>query len=88
MARTIEVRNKNERSRLALPPKKKAWRHEDELTAAIGKTVQLLTTQDEQYVGTLINVDQYTIQIRFAGGDKSVFTFYKSALLGFSIGEG
>lgn len=87
MVRTIEVHHKRERGKLSIPAKKKAWRHEDELRASLGRTITLYGPTEWTVTGKLVNVDQYTIQLSVPKHDNSIFTYYKSALLGFSISE-
>lgn len=84
MHRHFEVARKGDRSQ-RMPAKQKAWRHEDDLKLAVGKTLVLYGHAEWSVVGTLVNFDQYTIQLAVPKHDNSVFTYYKSALLGFRI---
>lgn len=85
MSRQIEVHRKGDRQRF-VAPKLKSWRHEDELKAAIGKSITLYGHAEWCATGTLVNTDQYTVQLAVPLHDNSIFTYYKSALLGYRIG--
>lgn len=74
-------------------PKPKAWSHQNDLTAAKGKQIQI-HTHEGMVNGTLLDADQFTIKVRTtlndgdylaAQKDQSIVTYFKSALTGFTI---
>lgn len=69
--------NSNDRTKF----KPKAWTHQDQLKSLIGKKISIVYRDDAVFTGTLLNADQFTIQIQ---GPETVITVFKSALTCFT----
>jgi hypothetical protein len=67
------------------PMKPRAWNHQDDLKAAVGRQITVhfgATTR----TGTLIAADQFTIKV--AQESQSALTYFKGNLTGYEILEG
>lgn len=85
--RFIQVERKNERQKFKgnfKPKAPKGWSHQDTLTNLIGKEIDICV-EGQVFFGTLLNADQFTIQIDAANPDgiKNVYCVFKSALTWF-----
>lgn len=85
-----EHRNNRDRPKLTVPPKPKAWAHQDDLREMIGKKIQI-TLQGSNapglalgipLVGTLVAADTFTLKID--GGGQSAMTYFKHALTSYA----
>jgi hypothetical protein len=65
----------------AKPPR--AWSHQDDLKANVGKTMRLMFVDEVVIQGTLVTADQFTLKI--ARSDKSVVTYFKSGMISFEV---
>lgn len=80
-SRSFSVERKSERR----PFKPKAWSHQDELKAAVGKVVVLrLVDQADPVIGTLMAADAFALSIR-VGNSQSTRTYYKHALVSYVV---
>lgn len=66
------------------PMKPRAWNHQDELKAAIGRQITLYLDGPARS-GRLVAADQFTIKV--AHQSQSSLTYFKGNLLGYSIEE-
>lgn len=69
-------------------PKPKRWSHQDELTAAVGKKVRLVSNNMVE-TGELVAADQFTIKVKYDNGtgDLRFVVVFKSALTSFEVIE-
>jgi hypothetical protein len=66
-------------------PKVKAWNHQDELKALIGRKLRVARSNYVEFEAELVNADQFTLQLRVSDefGHQSTLTVFKSALAGY-----
>lgn len=72
----IEVQHKRVGGRLKIKPKR--WAHQHELESNLSKPIIIRLNNGENLCGTLINADQFTLQID--ADDSSVLTVFKSSI--------
>ncbi|UIN38308.1 hypothetical protein [Methylobacterium oryzae] len=65
------------------PMKPRAWNHQDELKAGVGRDVTLALLDGTTRRGKLVAADQFTIKA--AIGNQSALTFFKGNLLGYCL---
>lgn len=71
------------------PFKAKAWSHQDDLKAAIGKDIAISFSAEDKERYRLLGADQFTLKVGDPSGvNKSALTFFKGNLLGYEILEG
>jgi hypothetical protein len=68
------------------PMKPRAWSHQDDLKAGIGRQITVMFAGGGNRTGKLIAADQFTIKL--AGNGQSALTYCKGNLLGYEIHEG
>lgn len=64
------------------PYKPKAWNHQDELKAALGREITV-HFDGRSHTGTLVAADQFTIKV--SRNDQSALTYFKGNLLGYAL---
>lgn len=86
--RNFEVHKKGERRPMGIKaPKPKAWSHQADLSAAIGKSI-IVKLPSGSVSGVLQEADAYCLKILCSiDGRKSLLTYFKHAIVYYSVME-
>lgn len=81
-SRSFDLRRQN--NKIALKKvRPKTWSHQDDLTDLVGKKIFVTNIRGDEYFGTLLAADQFTLKVKPDYAQAKIVVIFKSALIDF-----